>query len=117
MDQEQAWARLKMMTAAESAPVLAPDEIELLLEMHRVADANGVAPGVDGWIPGWDLNRAAVEGWRWKAAKVAGSFDFQADGASYNRSQMLAMCEKMILQYQRRVIGAIPSTTERPEVT
>ena len=114
MDQGQAWTRLKMMVAAESAPVLDATEIELLLEMHRVADANGVAPGGEGWVPGWDLNRAALEGWRWKEAKAAGRFDFQADGASYSRSQVLAMCEKMILQYQRRITASPLLTTERP---
>lgn len=106
--------RLKMLTAADSAPVLEADEIELLLQMHRLADANGVAPGGVGWLPGWDLNRAALEGWRWKAAKVAGAFDFSADGASYNRSQILAMCERMIAQYQRRIIGSPPLLTEHP---
>lgn len=116
MDQEQAWKRLKMMTAADSAPVLAPDEIELLLEMHRVANANGVAPGAAGWVPTWDLNRAALEGWRWKAAKAAWQYDFNADGANHSRSQVLEHCEKMIVQYQRRCVGSPPLATERNEV-
>jgi hypothetical protein len=117
MDTEQAWTRLKAMTAADSAPVLSPDEIELLLTMHRLADAAGVAPGAEGWVPTWDLNRAALEGWRWKAGKAAGSFDFQADGASYNRSQILEHCERMIAQYRRRANSSPPLFTERTEVT
>lgn len=115
MDQGQAWLRLKAMVSADTAPVLDAAELELLLEMHRTADAHGVAPGGAGWAPGWDLNRAALEGWRWKAAKAAGSFDFQADGANYNRSQVLAQCEKMILQYQRRIVASPPFTERQIE--
>lgn len=117
MDQGQAWIRFKAMVAADTAPVLDAAELELLLEMHRVADANGIAPGATDWIPGWDLKLAALEGWRWKAAKATASFDFQADGATYNRSQTLEMCEKMIAQYRRRVVSSLPLTERQPEVT
>lgn len=113
MDHEQAWKRLKMLTAADSAPVLEADEIETLLAMHRRADVDGRAPDAVGWLPTYDLTRAALAGWRLKMGKATANFDFQADGASYNRSQVLAMCERMILQYQRRLTSAAPLFTER----
>lgn len=105
------------MTAATSAPVLSEAELALLLESAQVVDATGLAPTADGYTATWDLNRAALEGWRWKAARVAGSFDFNADGASYNRSQMLASCERMIAQYQRRCVTSLSVATEQAEVT
>ncbi len=116
MNRGQAWARLKAMTAADSTPVLSADELDLLLDMHRTADASGVAPGATGWVGTWDLNRAACEGWKWKAAKVAGNFTFSADGATFNRSEILANCERMIAQYSRRSAVSLPLATERTEV-
>ncbi len=118
MNYAQALARLEAMTAAQSAPTLSTDELAMLLESSRVVDATGLAPTAAGYTSTWDLNRAAVEGWRWKAGKVAGSFDFNADGASFNRSQVLAHCEKMIAQYQRRIAGSVPvGRTVEDEVT
>jgi hypothetical protein len=105
MTRAEALARLRAMTAADSAPTLTGEEIETLLAMNALADSSGVAPGGTDYVETWDLNRAAAEGWRWKAAKVAGEFDFQADGAQYNRSQKLDMCNKMVAQYQRRIIS------------
>ena len=100
-----ALARLGSMTAAATAPTLSDGELNSLLDMHQVADSDGLAPGATGYVPSYDFNRAAAEGWRWKMAQLTGKFDFQADGASYNRSQMVDMCEKMIRQYQRRIVG------------
>ena len=100
-----ALARLGSMTAAATAPTLSDGELNTLLDMHQVADSAGFAPGATDYVPTYDFNRAAAEGWRWKAARVAGQFDFNADGATYNRSQKLDMCEKMIRQYQRRIVG------------
>jgi hypothetical protein len=108
MDTATARARLRAMVAADAAPVLSADEIDSLLSIGSLADSAGNAPSSTDWTPTYDLNRAATEGWRWKAGKVAGSFDFQADGAQYNRSQMLDMCHKMAAQYQRRVVGSVP---------
>ena len=108
MNRAQALARLRVMVEADAAPVLSDDELELLLDGVKVADSAGLPPTDASWSETYDLNRAACEGWRYKAGKVAGSFDFQADGASYSRSQMLEMCHKMVAQYQRKVAGSIP---------
>ncbi len=87
----------------------------MLLDSSRVVDATGLAPTAAGYKLTWDLNRAAAEGWRWKAGKVAGAFDFNADGASFNRSQVLTQCEKMVVQYQRRIGGSLPLTETKAE--
>lgn len=107
MDKATAWVRLKAMTAATSAPELAADEIEALLAMCRLADSAGAAPSDADWIPTYDLNRAATEGWRWKAGKAAGSYDFTADGATFNRAQIISHCEMMTQQYRRKIAGSL----------
>lgn len=58
------------------------------------------------WVRTWDLNRGAAEGWRWKAAALAGKFDFSADGASYNRSQAVKQCQDMAAQYARKIVSS-----------
>jgi hypothetical protein len=99
------------MVAADTAPVLSSEEIDSLLDLSRLADTAGVAPGGSGWVETYDLNRAAAEGWRWKAGKAAASYDFSADGATFNRSQILAHCEKMAAQYQRRTVTTLEVTS------
>ncbi|HEY8818405.1 MAG TPA: hypothetical protein VIM25_06260 [Candidatus Limnocylindrales bacterium] len=59
------------------------------------------------WAPTYDLNAAAAEGWRWKAALVAGLFDFKTDQQDFSRSQMSDMCLAMAAMYAKRVTGSI----------
>lgn len=47
------------------------------------------------WAPTWDLNAAAAAGWRMKAGKAAGRFDFGEDGQQFSRSQVMAHCQAM----------------------
>lgn len=108
MEQATARARLKAMTAADSAPVLSADELSSLLSLSTTLDAAGRAPTDTAWVETYDLNRAAAEGWRWKAAKLAAAYDFTADGATYNRSQAVEQCQKMVAQYAGRVVSSIP---------
>lgn len=55
------------------------------------------------WLPSYDLNAAAAEGWRWRAAKVADAYDFSTDGQSFDRSQLQAHALKMADYYAARV--------------
>ena len=59
------------------------------------------------WAPTYDLNAAAAEGWRWKAARVAGDFTFTTDAQVFNRAEVSAMCLAMADRYQRKVMASI----------
>ncbi len=59
------------------------------------------------WTPTYDLNAAAAEGWRWKAARVAGEFTFGTDQQSFNRDDKHVHCMAMAEHYQKRVSGSI----------
>lgn len=107
MTEAEALARLERMTAASEEPALSSEELADLLGLSEIADSNGVAPGQDGWSPTWDLNRGAAEGWQWKAAKVASRFDFQADGASYHREQVMQNCERLAGSYRRKITSDV----------
>lgn len=99
MDEAVARTRLTNMLGAGARPALSDDDIQALLDAYKMTDPDGRAPGDDGWTGRWALNAAAAEGWRWKAARVAGDFTFSADDASYNKGDVLAHCERMIEQY------------------
>ena len=107
MTEADAQVRLGYMTAASSEPTLDSSEIAELVAMSRVIDANGLAPSDAGWIPTFDLNRGAAEGWRWKAAKVVANFAFTSDGQTFNRQQVVEACERMAEQYRRKIHSAI----------
>lgn len=99
MDEAVARTRLTNMLGAGARPALSDDDISALLAAYRVVDSDGRAPVDEGWTGAWALNAAAAEGWRWKAARVAGDFTFSADGASYSKGDVLAHCERMIEHY------------------
>jgi hypothetical protein len=69
------------------------------------------------WSPTYDLNAAAAEGWRWKAAKVAGEFDFNTDQQTFNRTGKHVQCLAMAEHYQKRVSGSIRVKASLPILT
>jgi hypothetical protein len=95
------------MVAWDQVPTLTPVQVLDLVAMAARRDASGVAPGDTDWSPTYDLNAAAAEGWRWKAAAVAGSFDFVTDSQRFDRSQVVAMCLQMSDRYRRRILASI----------
>lgn len=91
MTENDAIWTLSRMVASDQTPLL-DDE-----ELHRLVTV--VAPRGDGT---YDLRRAAAEGWRWKAAKVAGAFNLSIDGGAINRGDLLAHCREMVKLYSRQ---------------
>jgi len=69
------------------------------------------------WSPTYDLNAAAAEGWRWKAAKVAGEFDFSTDQQDFSRSNKHTQCLAMAEHYQKRVSGSVRVKGSLPILT
>jgi hypothetical protein len=107
MNEAVALTRLRAMTAYDQAPTLSDEDLTALLDLAKLADSAGLAPSEADWVPTYDLNRAAAEGWRWKAAQLAGShFDFSADGATYNRQQLYTNCLEMARRYSAKVVTA-----------
>lgn len=101
MTEAEARARLQRMVAHDQVPELTAGEIDDLLAQCRRTDRAGYAFSHPLWTPTWDLDAAASEGWSWKAAKVAGAYNFAEDGQRFDRSQMHAQCLAMARQYAR----------------
>jgi hypothetical protein len=74
------------------------------IETYPLVDENGESPRVPStttpdlmmvnpdWIATYDLHAAAADIWDEKAAVVSVDYDFSADGASLNRSQVYQQC-------------------------
>ena len=89
--------------------------IERIIGRHPLVDRSGNEPFLvddltippttsvnPNWTPTFDLNAAAADVWTEKAGKLAGRFDFQADGGSFNRSQQHTHAMNMARHYSAR---------------
>ena len=99
MEREVALVLLSEKVASTSRPVLSEAVVGALLDAYPMPDGSGREPTDDDWVGVWDLNAAAAEGWRMKAGKVAGDFNFSADNASYSKADVLAHCLEMQTRY------------------
>lgn len=95
METPAARARLERMVAADTSPTLTAGDIDALLALAARPDADGLLVTDEDWTPTYDLESAAAEGWRWKAAKVAADPDFSADGVSVSASKVAETCLAM----------------------
>ena len=91
------------------------DAISTYIEAYPQLDERGEAPYTfdtsttppsedenEDWIATYDLHAAAADIWAEKAAIVAQDYDFQADGGSYSRSQVVAQFERQARSHRAR---------------
>lgn len=113
-----ALATLKDYLGGEgSRPTLSDPELGRLLDRYKVADPSERPPTRDDWEGAWALNAAAAEGWRMKAARVAGDFNFSADDASYSKGDVMAHCLEMEQSYRALSIGYMELREPGPAYT
>jgi hypothetical protein len=93
MDAATAETRLRSMVAASEHPTLTDDQITELVDIAQARN--------------WDLRSTAAEGWRWKAAKVAGAYTFADGDQRFNRSEMHAMCMTMAELFASKRAGTV----------
>lgn len=100
--------RLKMMVAWDIVPTLTEGELAQLLLQNRIPDADGYEPQDAAYTDTYDLNQAAVDGWRLKAGKVSSIFSFSNGVETFNRQQIYDHCIKQVREYQRLVNATLP---------
>ena len=114
-------ARLRRMTAEPTTAVYSDAALQAAIERYPVADRDDIYPDEAGWLPSYDLAMAAAEVWAEKATVVAANFDFDADGASYKRSQQYEHYVKQARRWRSlRVPGnwtAVPAEPETDSVS
>lgn len=63
----------------------------------------------------YDLNGAAAEGWRQRAAEQASGYDFRVEGRQFSRAQWFAHCRQMAAMYSSQAHTAT-ATIERGDM-
>jgi len=106
--------RVSTLAAASSRPTLTQDEVVASIKAHPIPDRYGTSVDVEGWEPTWDINRTVAELWGIKAGKVAGDYDFGADGSTVSKGEVMAKCLEMEAKYASKVVGGI--STGRDEL-
>lgn len=107
-------ARVNLLGDPGSAPVVTPEEVGKIVDAAAIADASGLAPSDPDWVPTYDTYAAIAEVWGLKAARVAGNFNFSADGASYNKADVLANCLTMEAKYAAKARGSLGTISVVP---
>lgn len=99
MTEAEARARIVLFVAANDDPVLASEDIDVLLDMARRVDENTVQPSATGWTETYDVNYAVAQGWMIKAGKSANKYLFMTGGKMLSRNQIYEHCVAMYKRY------------------
>ena len=59
------------------------------------------------WIPSWDLNKAAEQGWLRKAGKLSDRFNYAVDNQEFNVRDRFENCLKMAAQFRKATGGVL----------
>jgi hypothetical protein len=98
---------LSNMVAETTDPILTPTDIELLLKLNRIVDENALAPTDADWEPTYDLDRAALMGWKWKMGRVSDLSTARTGDLTLEDANIVKNIEMMINQYRRSVHGSV----------
>lgn len=101
MDDATAKSKLARMVAAADEPVIADSDLAALVADHKYTAASGAIV--------YDLQAAAVEGWRMKAASAASRVTFSSDGQQISRSHFYDHCERMIEHHLAAANFSLPT--------
>lgn len=116
MDEAEARARIERMVVFDREPVLSTDDVDDLVAVAKRPDAAGLSPSAVGWVPTWELNAAAAEGWERKASRAAGDFDYTDDAGSYSRSAVFDMCKRQADTFRKRILSTLPVSKNDPTI-
>lgn len=96
-------ARLRRMVAEPTdANGYTDSVLTAAAERCPLPDADGYDPDHADWVATYDLAGAAADVWTEKAAGLAGSFDFSADGGSFTRSQAYGQAQQQATYWRSR---------------
>lgn len=94
MTEAEARARITLFLNPGTEPVLAAAEVDILVDIARKVDVNGVQPGDAAWTETYDVNYAVAQGWLVKAGRLADRYLFMDAGTMYSRQQYYDHCMK-----------------------
>ncbi len=97
--------KLKQLTAWDIEPTLTEDELDELLAIAALKDADGLTPDAAEWTPTYDLNTAAAKAWLIKAGRAAATVD--APEAGMVTSKVFDNCRSMARIYASKRTASI----------
>jgi hypothetical protein len=121
-------ARLRRMVAEPTEDPYDDDTLSEYIERYPLLDERGEQPYTwdtstepptrndnDSWFPTYDLHAAAADVWEEKAAGVADSVDFGADGANYHLSQKYEQAMARVRYHRARRSPTTHTLVKWPE--
>jgi len=108
-------AQLRRMVAEPTSGTYSDDELAGYIESYPLIDVDGNEPSEDDWTATYDLNAAAADVWEEKAAGVADSVDFGADGANYHLSQKYEQAMARVRYHRARRSPTTHTLVKWPE--
>ena len=95
MNEASTRARLVTFGDPGSEPVLGEADIQVLLDMARRSDKNGLWPTDTGWEESYDANYAIAQCWLLKATRLAPRYLFMSGGKMFSRNQFYEHCMEL----------------------
>ena len=99
MTEAEARARLVLFADANAEPVLASEELDILLQTAKRVDVNGLRPVDNGWVPTYNVNYAVSQAWLLKAGRLAHLYLFMSGGKMLSRQQFYDHCIAQAKRY------------------
>lgn len=108
-------SRLRDMVNEPTPATYTDDDLDTIIERYPVIDERGEVPYTwdasttpptkddnDNWVDTYDLNAAAADIWDAKASKAVEDYDYSADGANLQRSQVYANMRRQANYHRSR---------------
>lgn len=114
MTEAEARARLVMFAAPNDEPTLASEELDILLQMARTSDRNGLWPTDTGWEGSWNINYAISQAWLLKSTRLADRYLFMSGGKMLSRNQFYEHCMQLARKFASK--AGIQSLRLGPEL-
>jgi len=101
MNEASTRARLSTFGDLNTEPVLGEADIQVILDMSRRLDINGVRPDTVGWEDTYDANYAVAQAWLIKSTRLANRYLFMAGGKMFSRNMFYEHC----MELHRKFMG------------
>lgn len=99
MIEADARALLERKVAHDQVPLLDEQDIDSLIALAKRPDSAGRLPSDAQWVPTWDLDAAAYEGWMWKAGRSAPDYSFTIEDETSHQNQVHQACLAKVREY------------------
>lgn len=100
--------KVKLYLQPLMEPVITEDELQQILVLGKRKDINGIYPDEENYIETIDHNWCIAEGFKIKAAKASGSYQFKNESLELHREQIITNCLKMVSEYSKKTITSVP---------